>query len=126
MLDTHVAIWAVSSPEMLSSSIASIITDPQNEIYVSVASIWEISIKFAMARPSSVPFSGQDAIGYFENAGCRMLSITPQHAAATERLVTLHRDPFDRLLIAQAITEPLVLISKDRNVASYSPSFLTW
>ncbi|OBZ93200.1 twitching motility protein PilT [Pararhizobium polonicum] len=126
LLDTHVAIWAISSPEMLSSKIKAILRDPANQTYVSTASIWEISIKFMVGRDKAMPFSGYEAIRHFTNAGSRILDITAEHAAATEKVVTAHADPFDRLLIAQAITEPLALVTRDRNVAAYSPTFITW
>ncbi|HTO33819.1 MAG TPA: type II toxin-antitoxin system VapC family toxin [Pararhizobium sp.] len=93
---------------------------------VSAASIWEIAIKFTVGRDKAIPFRGYEAIRHFNNAGSRILDITAEHAAATEKVVTPHADPFDRLPIAQAITEPLVLVTRDSKIATYSPTFITW
>ena len=126
LLDTHVAIWALTSPEMLPSRVRGLIVDPANTIYVSSASIWEIAIKFALGKQSAPPFSAKQASRYFREAGYVMLAVTAEHAAAVEDLPPLHADPFDRLLVAQALTEPLRLASSDRRVAAYSDTTLTW
>lgn len=126
LLDTHVAIWALVSPELIPDRLASLIADADNEIYVSAASIWEIGIKFALGKPSAPPFSAKDAIAYFAEAGFLSLPVIATHAAAVEELPPLHTDPFDRLLIAQAVTEPLRLISHDAKVAAYGSMVLSW
>lgn len=126
LLDTHVAIWALVSPALIPAVIADLIADEDNEIYISAASIWEIGIKFALGKPSAPPFSAKDAISYFAEAGFLSLPVTAAHAAAVENLPPLHTDPFDRLLVAQAITEPLRLISHDAKVAAYGSMVLGW
>ncbi len=126
LLDTHVAIWALVSPELIPTRIADLIADENNELYVSAASIWEIGIKFALGKASAPPFSARDAIAYFTEAGFLSLPVTAAHAAAVEELPPLHADPFDRILLAQAITEPLRLISHDAKVAAYGPMVLSW
>ncbi len=126
LLDTHVAIWALVSPDLIPDRITDLIADPENDIYVSAASVWEIGIKYALGKPSAPPFSARDAISYFAEAGFISLPVTAVHAAAVEELPPIHADPFDRILIAQAISEPLRLISHDAKVAAYGTAVLSW
>lgn len=92
-------------------------------VYVSSASIWEISIKHSLAR-SNMPISGHEAIIYFQESGYRLLAISPEHAASVESLPHLHADPFDRILIAQALHEPLRLVTHDTQISRYSDTVL--
>ncbi|MGK9167979.1 type II toxin-antitoxin system VapC family toxin [Inquilinus limosus] len=124
LLDTHVAIWALVSPDVMPESIRALIADPANAVHISAASIWEIAIKHSMARRSAPPFSGAQAIGYFEQAGYALLPVSAEHAAGVEVLPPLHADPFDRLLVAQALAEPLRLITHDDAVAAYDGSII--
>ena len=124
MLDTHVAIWALADDDRLSSTARRLLGDGENDIWISAASIWEIAIKFALARSDRPPFSGSDALRHFEEAGFRLLQVTPRHAAAIDRLPRLHADPFDRLLVAQALSEPMTLVSADPKVAAYEATFI--
>ncbi|MCP4040891.1 MAG: type II toxin-antitoxin system VapC family toxin [Gammaproteobacteria bacterium] len=96
-----------------------LILTPANQLVVSAASVWEIAIKHGLGR-GDMPVSGEDALAYFVQAGYSLLSISPQHGAAVEGLPMHHHDPFDRLLIAQALTEPLCLLTHDSMVAKYS------
>ena len=124
LLDTHVAIWAVSGTANLKREVLEMIADRQNDIYVSVISILEIAIKHATGRWSAPPFTGLDSVRYFERADFSFLDVTLAHALGVEALPKLHADPFDRLLIAQALAEPLRLITRDRRVAAYSDTIL--
>lgn len=123
LLDTHIAIWALTGDRRLGKEATARIADPDNQVYVSAASIWEIAIKHALGR-GAVPFSGQDALGYFAEAGYVWLDIRPEHAAATATLPALHADPFDRLLVAQALVEPLRLVTHDQTLVPYSDTIL--
>lgn len=90
------------------------------QIWVSAASIWEIAIKHSLRRAADpLPYSGADAIGHFRDAGFHLLDIRPEHTAAVEDLPPLHADPFDRLLLAQARTEPLLLLTQDPQLTAY-------
>lgn len=126
LLDTHVALWAITDSLSLSPKAREMIADPANTVAVSAASIWEISIKRALARgkPNDMPISGAEAAEYFRSAGYILLSISPEHAAAVEHLPHLHADPFDRILVAQSLAESLCLITNDSKVAAYSASFI--
>lgn len=121
LLDTHIALWALADDARLPARGRLLIADPNNRVSVSAASVWEISIKHSLAR-GDMPVSGAQALQWFRQAGFALLPITPEHAAAVEQLPRLHADPFDRLLVAQALTEPLHLLTHDAAVARYSDS----
>jgi len=123
LLDTHIGLWALTADKRLSAEARALIGDPDNLVYISVVSVWEIAIKHGLGR-ASIPFSGADAVRYFAEAGYEWLDIRPQHAAAVETLPMLHADPFDRLLVAQALIEPLRLITHDPMVAAYTDTIL--
>jgi PIN domain nuclease of toxin-antitoxin system len=118
LLDTHIALWAITAhPSMPVRATELILT--ADAVFVSAASIWEISIKHAL-KPDHISISGQQALSEFQSAGFSLLAISPAHAAAIDRLAAHHRDPFDRMLIAQAIHEPLRLLTCDHQLAAYS------
>lgn len=119
LLDTHIALWAVTDAPRLPVAARGMITDPQNEVWVSAASIWEISIKHAIGR-GGMPISGSEAVHWFALSGYRDLAISTAHAAAVDCLPPIHGDPFDRILVAQAQTEPLRLVTHDEVIAGYS------
>jgi PIN domain nuclease of toxin-antitoxin system len=121
LLDTHVALWAVVDDARLPPRARSLIEDEENTILVSAASVWEIAIKRALARggPNDMPVSGTQALEFFQAAGYEMLAITATHASAVDHLPAHHSDPFDRLLVAQAMTEPARLLTHDAQVAKY-------
>jgi PIN domain nuclease of toxin-antitoxin system len=126
LLDTHVALWAVAAPDRLPESVRDLITRSDNLPFVSAASVWEIAIKHALNRDAvgDMPLSALAATAAFEDAGFYWLSITVAHAAAVERLPRLHADPFDRLLLAQAMEEPMRFVTHDRTLAAYSESVI--
>jgi PIN domain nuclease of toxin-antitoxin system len=126
LLDTHIALWAVIEDQRLPAQARTLIDDPGNDVFVSAASVWEITIKHALARRGAgeMPVSGAEATQYFQESGFRMVSITPADAAAVETLPPLHADPFDRLLIAQALTTPFRLMTHDARVARYNSSII--
>ena len=121
LLDTHVAIWAMTDRPRIRPHGLAMIADAANTVFVSAASIWEIAIKHALGkRRGAPPFSAAEADRHFRDAGFVLLDITPAHAAAVEKLPLLHGDPFDRMLVAQALTEPMRLLTADARVAKYS------
>ena len=123
LLDTHVALWAVSDDPRLSPKARELIATQRNLIWVSAVSIWEIAIKHGLGR-GDMPISGSEALEYFRQSGYRMLPVSPEHAAAVEVLPAHHQDPFDRLLVAQSLTEPLRLLTHDATVARYSDTVI--
>lgn len=126
LLDTHIALWAITADARLPREVMDLIADLDNDVFISAASVWEITIKRALARgrPGDMPISGAEALAYFKGAGYELLSITAEHAAAVATLPLLHRDPFDRLIVAQALNEPLRLVTHDADVKAYSDSIL--
>jgi PIN domain nuclease of toxin-antitoxin system len=125
LLDTHAAIWALTADRRLSTRARDLIEADDNEVSVSAASIWEIAIKFALGKAGRPPFSGTDAIRYFREAGFVSLDVKSDHVAAAGELPPLHADPFDRLLVAQALLEPMRLVTQDPRVAAYSDTIIT-
>jgi len=120
LLDTQIAIWALIDQRRIGEAARNLIQDEGSQIFVSAVSVWEIAIKYALRkRRGGPPFSGAEALRYFSEAGYELLSITPRHVVAVEALPPLHADPFDRLLIAQALQEPMRLITADVVVARY-------
>ncbi len=121
LLDTHIALWAIADDPRLPDLARSIIEDPDNTIVVSAATIWEISIKNALSRggPNDITISGAEATAFFQEAGFELLAISPAHAAAVRDLPPLHADPFDRMLLAQALAEPLRLMTRDARIIAY-------
>jgi PIN domain nuclease of toxin-antitoxin system len=102
LLDTHIALWAIADDDRLSVKARSLIEDPDNKIFVSAATLWEICIKHALASggPNDMPIGGKEALGYFKEAGFELVSISPAHTVAVEALTPLHANPFDRILVA--------------------------
>lgn len=123
LLDTQVALWAITDHPALPQSARDLIQGPRTTVWVSAASIWEISLKHAL-KPSRMPVSGQTALGYFQASGYRTLDIGAEHATVAEALPLHHQDPFDRLLVAQALAEPMRLMTHDAQVARYSDTVI--
>jgi PIN domain nuclease of toxin-antitoxin system len=125
LLDTHVAIWAVSTSGRLPRSVKSLIDD-SGEIWVSYCSLWEIAVKSAPGRKRLAPFTAREAADLFQEAGFALLEIKMSHLFAVGDLPLLHGDPFDRLIVAQALAEPLRLVTHDRELAAYSDTIISW
>jgi PIN domain nuclease of toxin-antitoxin system len=122
LLDTHIALWAVVGSKRLAPKAKEVIL-AADEVFVSAASLWEIAIKHGLGR-GDMPISSAQALQAFSDAGYALLNIRPEHALAVELLASIHSDPFDRILVAQALTEPLTLVTRDAIVASYSSAIL--
>ncbi len=99
------------------------IASPKTTVWVSAANVWEISIKYALAR-GDMPVSGRAAMRYFQESGYRFLPVEAEHAVAVEELPAHHQDPFDRILVAQALVEPMRLMTHDPLVALYSDTII--
>ncbi|MFN3985110.1 MAG: type II toxin-antitoxin system VapC family toxin [Rhodocyclaceae bacterium] len=123
LLDTHVALWALTDSPKLDDSARSLIMSPRTSVWISVASVWEIAIKHALGR-GDMPVSSQDAVRYFRESDYRLLPIEVEHVVAVEGLPAHHQDPFDRILVAQALVEPMRLMTHDPVVARYSDTII--
>lgn len=126
LLDTHVALWLSSQPSLVPERIKTLVRDPANDIYVSSVSIFEIAVKRRTGRRDAPVLSAEEAIHNFEASGYRFLQVSPLHAAAVETMTFHHKDPFDHLLIAQALSEPMHLVSNDAFIALYDCPRIPW
>ena len=121
LLDTHLLLWAAGHAERLSNAAIELIEAPDNDLWFSVASLWELVIKRGLGRKDFRVDPRLLRRGLLEN-GYSELPIASEHAIAVEALPMIHRDPFDRMLIAQAMHEGLTLLTSDRSVAQYPGS----
>lgn len=119
LLDTHVLLWAAGQPERLSESVHAVLQDRQNQLYFSSITIWEIVIKRSLGRNDFVVDPRLLRYGSINN-GYLELSMTSEHALTLATLPGIHKDPFDRILVAQAITEQMNLITADTILAKYT------
>lgn len=121
LLDTHIALWAITDDARLTSRTRDLITADDAEVFISAVVLWEIAIKYALGRtgPNAMPVSAAEAQSWFEASNFRSLAITAAHTLAVETLPAHHTDPFDRLLVAQAMTEPMHLVTHDAAMAAY-------
>lgn len=119
LLDTQVLLWAVAEPGRLPGAIRAAIESPANEVLFSSASIWEIAIKSGLERPDFRVDPAAIAAAALDS-GFTELPVRSPAAAAVAALPPLHRDPFDRLLVAQAMTEPAILLTADVKLPDYS------
>jgi PIN domain nuclease of toxin-antitoxin system len=118
LLDTHIALWALTGSPRLTAVARGLILDAANDVWFSAATIWEIAIKHSLAR-EDMPVSGLEASKLFLEAGYIELPVTAAHAAATEELPPHHADPFDRILVAQSVVESMRLLTHDRQLLRY-------
>jgi PIN domain nuclease of toxin-antitoxin system len=121
LLDTHVYIWAVMDSRKLTQAARKLIVDA-DEVFVSSASIWEASIKVGLGK---LDVDVNRLVSEIEGSGFVELPVRAVHAALVRDLPEIHRDPFDRILVAQAMSEPLRLITADVHLAAYSELVIT-
>lgn len=114
LLDTHLFLWGLHSPAKLSTEARRQIDE--SEVFVSVASILEISIKVSIGKLDA---DAEEVLEAVAESGFSLLPISGAHAARIATLPTIHRDPFDRVLIAQAMTEPMILLTNDSVLSQY-------
>ena len=115
LLDTHTLLWWLADEPGLSTKARSVISDPHNMIFVSSASTWEITIKKALGKLIAPSNLGQ----VITECGFLELPITITHSVAVGNLSTIHDDPFDRIIIAQALTEKLSIVTRDSIIPQY-------
>ncbi|MDZ4840603.1 MAG: type II toxin-antitoxin system VapC family toxin [Hyphomicrobium aestuarii] len=126
LLDTHIAVWAVVNDDRLTQKARSLI-ETEDDICVSIASVWEIAIKYSIGprTAGTLPISGAEAHTCFVDAGFVLVPIEQKHIAKLEQLPWFHRDPFDRLLVATAMTSKRWLLTQDAALFAYSDSVLS-
>ena len=119
LLDTHAFLWFVSEDNRLSSKAQSIIKNSRNDIYFSAVSAWEISIKIRLGRLTIEEDLEPFIIKQLAENNFSTISITIFHSIYTSKLPDIHKDPFDRMIVAQSQVEDMPLISKDKNINKY-------
>jgi len=125
LIDTHVLLWWIGTDRRISSRVAKLIGDPDCEVLVSTATVWEIAIKAALGQLDMPPDLGSFLRGEMAANGFKNLPITFEHAVSVRDLPPHHRDPFDRLLITQSQIEGVALASSDRRFRLYDVE-LVW
>jgi PIN domain nuclease of toxin-antitoxin system len=118
LLDTQILLWAVNRPDRLPAAARALLTNPRNDLLFSAASLWEITIKGTIGRHDFQVDPRVLRRGLLEN-GYAELPITSEHAIGIEQLPPLHKDPFDRLLLSQALCEGVTLLTSDTQLARY-------
>jgi PIN domain nuclease of toxin-antitoxin system len=118
LADTHLLLWAGGSSKQLGKIASALLSDPANEVLFSTASIWEVSVKFGLGRDPDMIAPEVFRRGLLA-AGFRELAITSEHAIAAGSLPHHHEDPFDRMLVAQALAEGVILLTNDKKLALY-------
>jgi PIN domain nuclease of toxin-antitoxin system len=118
LLDTHLLLWAAGEPDQLPLAAMTEIENPDNDLVFSSASLWEVAIKRGLGRADFTVDPRLLRRGLLDN-GYHELAITSEHAVAVDGLPPIHKDPFDRILIAQSIVEGIMLLTVDGRVAQY-------
>ncbi len=120
LLDTHTFLWAIFESQKLSQTAKEIIIKPENSIYVSLITFWEISLKYSLGKLELRNISPEDLPSISKESGFETLELSEKEVSSFHKLPRLHnKDPFDRLLIWQAINNNLIMISKDNQLSDY-------
>ncbi|MBI2739161.1 MAG: type II toxin-antitoxin system VapC family toxin [Rhodospirillales bacterium] len=120
LLDSNAYIWAITRPAELSTPARQAIEDPENQRFVSVVSLWEMTVKLSVGK-LSLPSNYMDGV---DHIGATLLPITVPHLRQVQLLPLHHRDPFDRMIIAQAQEENLTIVTRDRHFRAYGVPLL--
>ncbi len=115
MLDTHAALWWLADDDRIGGEVIRHLTDDTNQVLISAVVVWEVAIKRSLGKLDAP----EDLAPTLLSAGAQPLPVTLEHAAAVEKLPWHHRDPFDRLLVAQALTEDAAIVSRDEPLSEY-------
>jgi len=125
LLDTHTFLWAVFAPEKLSRKAGAVIADASNEIYLSSVTFWEISLKFGLGKLTLENCTPENLVSVAREMGLTLIAPNADEAASFHQLPRVpHRDPFDRMLVWQALQRKLVLITKDSALPTYAAAGL--
>ena len=125
LLDTHTLIWAISDQEKFSAQVIQAFNEPENTFFVSTISFWEISLKLSVGKLSIDGIIPDEIPALALKSGFQIISLSPEESATYYKLkVTNHKDPFDRMLIWQAIQRNMVFITKDKSIPEYKDAGL--
>jgi PIN domain nuclease of toxin-antitoxin system len=123
LIDTHILIWHLVGDAQLSPARWNLIADPDNKVLISIASLWEIAIKLSRGK-LAISMSIEDVISCIERSTSSLAAIEPEHLIIVASLPFHHRDPFDRLIISQALIEGIPILTSDSNFAYYGVELL--
>jgi PIN domain nuclease of toxin-antitoxin system len=123
LVDTHAFLWFLAGDEQLSGPARGAMEDADHEWWLSAASVWEMSIKCSLGR-LTLPAPVDEYVGRKVQEGLRVMAIDWTHAAAVQRLPFHHRDPFDRLIVGQALCERLAVVTRDEVFSKYGVSIV--
>lgn len=115
LLDTHAALWWLADDDRIGEQVIRHLTDDTNQVLISAIVVWEVAIKRSLGKLDAPEDLAPTLLG----AGAQPLPVTLEHAAAVEKLPWRHRDPFDRMLVAQALTEDAAIVSRDEPLSGY-------
>lgn len=120
LLDTHIILWTLMNPEKLSKKVREILSNPSNEIAVSSISFWEVSLKYSLGKLDLSPYTPSDLPRGCTDLGFIVIPLLPEISSNYHKLTaTHHKDPFDRMLIWEALQSNIPIISKDENIEKY-------
>jgi len=122
LLDTHTILWMVNEHEKLSSNAKALLANDEHTLFISIVSLWEIAIKASLGKLAGLSGGVGALIAHIDHMPVTIYPISPAHVEAVESLPFIHRDPFDRILIATAMTDGMTIVTADGNIKKYSVS----
>jgi len=120
LIDTHTALWLFNEHENLSTTAKEYIRDEENELYISIVSIWEIAIKHSLGKLTEFPGGVKLFLSAISENPIEIVAILHEHIEKVETLKYIHRDPFDRLIITTALCEDMAIVTADDNIRKYN------
>jgi len=123
LIDTHVALWLFNDYEKLSRIASDCLRDEENELYISIASAWEVAIKHSLGKLPEFSGGARRFLHAIYDNPIQVIGINPEYVEEIENLPYIHRDPFDRIIIATALCEGMVILTADENVQKYDVNF---
>jgi PIN domain nuclease of toxin-antitoxin system len=119
LVDTHAALWLFNEHENLSQAASACLRDEENELYISIASAWEVAIKYGLGKLQGFNGGVKRFLHAIHANPIQIIGIEPEYIEKVEELPYLHRDPFDRIIIASALCEEMVILTADENIQKY-------
>ena len=119
LIDTHTALWLFNDYENLSQAAIDCLRDEENELYISIASAWEVAIKCSLGKLSDFKGGVRRFLYAIHDKPIEIIGVMPKHVEKVEELPYIHRDPFDRLIISTALCEDMIILTADENIHKY-------
>lgn len=124
LLDTHTALWLFNDYDKLSPKAKNILLDNTNELFISIVSAWEIAIKHSIGKLTEFPDGVKIFLAEIKVSPMEIVSVEPEYVEKVEELSLIHRDPFDRILIATALCENMTIVTADENIQKYDVKYV--